>query len=874
MLRTVWRLVARPRSTRPARLGDHSPRRRLRLEFLEPRDVPSGLHTQYVLLPRGGGAGPFGGPGPTGTTPAQIRHAYGFDQISFNGGAVPGDGRGTTVAIVDAYDDPNVAGDLRQFDAAFALPDPTFTKVNQTGGTTMPAANGGWASEIALDVEWAHTIAPKANILLVESNDNSFSNLLTAVKYAAAQPGVAAVSMSWGGGEFTGETGYDSTFQTPAGHAGVTFVASSGDSGAPDSYPSASPNVLSVGGTTLKLTSSNTISSESGWSGSGGGISSVEAQPAYQNGVVTQTSTRRANPDVAYDADPNTGFPVYDSYNNGSAAPWSQFGGTSDAAPQWAALIAIADQGRALAGLGALDGPTQTLPALYSLPSADFHDITSGTSAGSPNYSAGPGYDLVTGRGSPLADKVVADLVGPSQWKFVGGAWTQSGGVLSQTSTAAADVRKAEFVGQSFGVNVEVDARVRVDSWTNGDYARAGVGLYTNPVTGDGYNLVFHNGTGGAGTVQFLDDHVAWGNAYSFAWTVGTWYDFKLRMDGGVLYGKVWQDGTAEPANWQFSQSGWTDRSSSGAAALNGGAGGAGNSTATFDTISVFTPPAAPAGLTATAASSTAINLAWNSYTGATAYKVQRSQDGQNWTPLASVSGNSYADTGLNAGTTYSYRVSAVTATADSLFSAVASATTNTSGGGVLFSDDFSGPSLNPVWHTVGGTWALGGGALSQTATTDGDPRKAVVTGVPAPANVEVDARVRVDSWTAGDYARAGVGLYTDAATGEGYNLVFHNGTGGAGTVQFLDDHVAWGNAYSFNWTAGTWYDFKLKMENGVLYGKVWQDGTAEPANWQFSQSGWTDRSSSGGAALNGGDTQAGSGSSAASFDDVVVKAI
>src|SRR5205085_6862942 len=118
--------------------------------------------------------------------------------------------------------------------------------------------------------------------------------------------------------------------------------------GAPPSYPAASPNVLAVGGTTLNLDSSGNILGESGWSGSGGGISSAESQPAYQHGVVTQTTTARANPDVSYDADPNTGFPVYDSYNNGSSSPWSQFGGTSDGAAQWAALIPIADEGRAL----------------------------------------------------------------------------------------------------------------------------------------------------------------------------------------------------------------------------------------------------------------------------------------------------------------------------------------------------------------------------------------------------------------------------------------------------------------------------------------------------------------------------------------------
>jgi subtilase family serine protease len=381
------------------------------VECLESRDLPSGFaHPTYVLLPTGGGGvHALGSPGPTGYTPSQIRHAYGFDQITFANGTVTGDGSGTTIAIVDAFDDPTIANDLKQFDATFGLPDPTFTKVDQNGGTNYPRADGGWASEIALDVEWSHAIAPKANILLVEANDSSFTNLGAAVSFAASQPGVVAVSMSWGGGEFAGETSLDSTFQTPAGHAGVAFIAASGDSGAPPIYPAISPNVLAVGGTTLNLDSSGNILGESAWGGSGGGISSFEAQPSYQNGVVTQSSTQRTNPDVAYDADPNTGFPVYDSFNNGTANPWSQFGGTSDAAPQWSALIAIADQGRALNGLGSLDGPTQLLPKLYSVSSADFYDITTGNNG---TYSAGPGYDLVTGLGTPVANLLVADLAG------------------------------------------------------------------------------------------------------------------------------------------------------------------------------------------------------------------------------------------------------------------------------------------------------------------------------------------------------------------------------------------------------------------------------------------------------------------------------
>src|SRR5437660_5892234 len=380
----------------------------LRFEVLEDRTLLSGFATpDYVIFHgnSGGGASPLGSPGPTGLMPSQIRHAYGFDQISY-------DGTGTTIAIVDAYDDPTIANDLHQFDLQFGLPDPVFSKVNQSGGTSMPSADSGWASEIALDVEWSHTIAPAAKILLVEANDSSFNNLLTAVRFAASQTGVVAVSMSWGGGEFSSETSYDSSFVTPTGHTGVTFVASSGDSGAPPGYPAISPNVLAVGGTTLNVDSQGNWLSETGWSGSGGGISTVEAQPSYQKGVVTQSSTFRANPDVAYDADPNTGFPVYDSYNNGTSAPWSQFGGTSDAAPQWAAIIALADQGRVAAGLGTLDGRSQTLSMLYQISAGDYHDITSGQSNGRPVLSAGPNYDLVTGRGTPLANKIVADLVG------------------------------------------------------------------------------------------------------------------------------------------------------------------------------------------------------------------------------------------------------------------------------------------------------------------------------------------------------------------------------------------------------------------------------------------------------------------------------
>jgi subtilase family serine protease len=158
--------------------------------------------------------------------------------------------------------------------------------------------------------------------------------------------------MSWGSGEFAGQNGYDVYFTTPTGHQGVTFVASSGDNGTIE-YPSTSPNVVTVGGTQLATDTAGNYGGETAWSGSGGGISTLEAQPGYQQGVVTQTSAFRAVPDVAYNASSASPYAIYDTLDyNG----WLEAYGTSAGAPQWSALIAIADQGRALEGKGTLDG--------------------------------------------------------------------------------------------------------------------------------------------------------------------------------------------------------------------------------------------------------------------------------------------------------------------------------------------------------------------------------------------------------------------------------------------------------------------------------------------------------------------------------------
>ncbi|HEY7314901.1 MAG TPA: S53 family peptidase, partial [Gemmataceae bacterium] len=410
MLFAFWRRWNRRKVEKPRRdRSSPSGRTVLTVERLECRDLLTTVNPLSLLEPATGSATPQSTPGPIGYTPAQIAHAYGFSQIYFNNGAVKGDGSGQTIAIVTAYDDPTIASDLHQFDVAFGLPDPGFTKVNQTGGSTMPVANLSWANETALDVEWAHAMAPGAKILLVEANSSGNSDLFQGVQYAARQPGVSVVSMSWGTAEFSGEASNDNTFTTPSGHQGVSFVASAGDTGAAPLYPAVSPNVLGVGGTTLSLNGSS-YGSESAWTFGSGGISTIEARPSYQNGIVPQSN--RTSPDVAYDANPGTGFAVYSSYGNSASAPWILMGGTSAGVPQWAALIAIANQGRALKGLGTLNGRTQLLPMLYQLPSSDFHDIVSGNNFGAPQYWAGPGYDLVTGRGSPYADRIVAALSG------------------------------------------------------------------------------------------------------------------------------------------------------------------------------------------------------------------------------------------------------------------------------------------------------------------------------------------------------------------------------------------------------------------------------------------------------------------------------
>lgn len=350
------------------------------------------VHPTIVIPPQPDALGK-----PKGFFPSQLRTAYGFNQLA-------NQGQGQVIGIVDAFDDPNIESDLGVFTSEFKLTACTtangcFQKIYATG--TVPPKNTNWAAEISLDVEWAHAIAPQAKIMLVEAAGQTNAELYQAVDVAVAN-GATVVSMSWGTNEYTGEGSDDTHFNVPH----VTFVAASGDSGHGVIYPAASPYVVGVGGTSLTLGTGNVWQSETAWSGSGGGVSAYEPEPSYQAGA--QNTGSRGVPDVAYDADPKTGVPIYISVGIYGLLGWVEVGGTSMAAPQWSALFAIANSIRAGAGKSLLNQPQFDL---YAFPAADFHDVVSGTNGScGAQCTAGPGYDYVTGLGSPVGNVVIKAL--------------------------------------------------------------------------------------------------------------------------------------------------------------------------------------------------------------------------------------------------------------------------------------------------------------------------------------------------------------------------------------------------------------------------------------------------------------------------------
>jgi len=326
---------------------------------------------------------------PSGYGPAQLLGAYSLPAIVYSA---------TTIAIVDAYNHPNIFSDLNIYSQTYGIKNlnscsvstgtpqiPCFQKVDQRGGTNYPKNNAGWALEISLDVEVAHAICQNCNILLVEADSNSYADLMAAVDRARLM-GAKVISNSYGSSEFSGETAYDSFFK----HPDIAFTFSSGDNGYGATYPAASPWVTAVGGTTLYVNSDNSYQSESVWSGAGSGCSAYENKPAWQT---DSGCPHRTIADVSAVANPNTGAAVYDSVRYQGKIGWFKVGGTSLSSPLIAAVYALS---------GNLTGQTNSLPysSLNSL-----HDITSGSNGScSTSYlcTAGSGYDGPTGLGTPI----------------------------------------------------------------------------------------------------------------------------------------------------------------------------------------------------------------------------------------------------------------------------------------------------------------------------------------------------------------------------------------------------------------------------------------------------------------------------------------
>ncbi|HJQ43145.1 MAG TPA: S53 family peptidase [Jatrophihabitantaceae bacterium] len=317
--------------------------------------------------------------GPSGFGPTDIQSAY---KLSTSAGA------GKTVAIVDAYNDPTAEADLGVYRSQFGLTACTtangcFRKVSQTGSTTaLPATDAGWATEISLDLDMVSAACPACKILLVEANSASFANLAAAVNYAASQPGVVAISNSYGGGDQAELSAYN--------HPGIAITASTGDGGYGVESPASFPHVVAVGGTSLKKSATTRGWTETAWSGAGSGCSSRNARPSWQTSATKCSG--KANADVSAVADPYTGVAVYDSTPYQNASGWQVYGGTSASSP-------------IVASVYAMSGNTAGYPASYTWAHASgLFDVTSGTNGHCRTKvwcTAGTGWDGPTGLGTP-----------------------------------------------------------------------------------------------------------------------------------------------------------------------------------------------------------------------------------------------------------------------------------------------------------------------------------------------------------------------------------------------------------------------------------------------------------------------------------------
>lgn len=317
----------------------------------------------------------------SGKTPTDIRSAYGLTGLNSGG---------RTVAIVDAYGYPNAERDLGIYRAQFGLSACTtangcLTIMSQTGSTSsLPKTNVGWDQEQALDLDAVSAACPDCKIVLVQAKSASFADLGAAVNQAASVPGVVAISNSYGGGDAS-----DSSYAKYYNHPGIAVTASTGDNGYQGaSYPASSHYVTAVGGTSLSTASNARGWTESAWSGSGSGCSTLNAAPVGQSSAVTHCSGR-AMADVAAVADPNTGLAVYAPTTSRSSS-WAQYGGTSLSSPLVASVFALS---------GNTAGDANTIPYAHQ---SGLFDVTTGSNGTNQYWSnAGTGWDGPTGLGTP-----------------------------------------------------------------------------------------------------------------------------------------------------------------------------------------------------------------------------------------------------------------------------------------------------------------------------------------------------------------------------------------------------------------------------------------------------------------------------------------
>ncbi len=497
-------------------------------------------------------------------TPAQIRAAYGLSDLPAVGVAVSAAlaaslGAGQTIYLVDANDNPNALADLNRFSTKFGLPGCTGLSVktlplaspgsactfsvayaDATGAlrAAAPAYDAGWASESALDVQWAHAIAPLARIVLVEANDAMNTSLLGAVTLARRMgPGV--VSMSFGGGEGSWVASVDATFTGD----GMTFVASTGDNGAEVNWPAVSPNVLAVGGTSLAWSGSGTRR-EATWSGSGGGISLFEPLPAWQSGVTLPGGAalaRRAVADVSFNADPNTGQYVALTAPGSTTTSWNAYGGTSISAPQWAGIVAVANALRASASKARLGDVHSTIyTAIAAVPgtyAAAFGDVLTGANGSCATCKSAAGFDPATGWGTPNSTSLLQLLAGAPLGVPVAVAPVVPGGALS--------AKAGVVLSQSLGIRAPTGVTTTFSlagAPTGLSVTTAGVLGWTAPVVGNyAFTATARTSAGmsatGSYTLAVVGNHAPTLAAGSF--TTSTMSAFTAKVGGADVDGDV-----------------------------------------------------------------------------------------------------------------------------------------------------------------------------------------------------------------------------------------------------------------------------------------------------------------------------------------------